>query len=172
MTRRSMMCIAVGIVSLLIPACQPDDLAGPPTIRLGRDECAGCGMLVSEERSSCALLVEQDGARAHLVFDDPGCLLDYRADHPETAIVSTFVHDFASGAWIDADAARFLIAAPDALSTPMGSGIVAFATQESAASQRTKSGGQTAGYERLIEARRTWRDARRTTHPTPGSPPH
>jgi copper chaperone NosL len=118
-------------------------------------------MIVSEDRCSCAILVEQDGQRIHLVFDDLGCLLDYRADHSQTVVINAFVHDYGTGQWTTGASAHYLVATSDKLSTPMGSGIVAFETKDRAEGERSKSGGEIATYDRLVERRRGWREARR-----------
>jgi copper chaperone NosL len=117
-------------------------------------------MLISEDRCSCALLVEQDGERTHLVFDDLGCLLDYLAEHPQTVVAGSFVHDYASGQWMQAPAAHYLAANPHTLSTPMGSGIVAFEVPNKAHAQQHTSGGQVLSFDQLTEVRRDWQQAR------------
>jgi nitrous oxide reductase accessory protein NosL len=155
MKRLALLCT----VAMLIPACG-DDLSGPPTIRLGRDQCAGCGMIINEDKSSCALLVEQEGARAYLLFDDPGCMLDHRADHREIAVVDSFVHDYGTTSWVAGAGASYLTGVTDTLSTPMGSGIVAFESAARAAEQQKSSGGEVVRYEQLPGVRRAWREAR------------
>jgi hypothetical protein len=125
-------------------------------------------MLLAEARCSCALLVEQDGRREHLVFDDLGCLLDYRSHHPRTVVVGTFVHDFATGTWVPGDAAYYLFGISDTRSTPMASGIVAFETERMAREKQTLSGGEIMNHERLVEARRGSREAWRS--PATGAP--
>ncbi len=159
-------CVAVGVAAL-IPACGSAELSGPPSIRLGRDLCAGCGMLVCEDRSSCAMLVAADGGRAYLVFDDLGCLLDYRADHPQVGVVGTFVHDYATAQWVPAAAACYLSAPPQALKTPMGSGIVAFSSREQAEAQQGAVGGALLGFDGLAGLRRSRNQADRTQPPGP-----
>ena len=145
----------------MLSGCGRTDLSGPPAMRLGRDECAECGMLVNEDRCSCAMLIEREGRREYLVFDDLGCLLDLRDDAPSTTVVETFVHDYGTGEWTSGRHAHYLSAKPDAVPTPMGSGIVAFTTSERAAAQQARSGGATSTYDRLTEARRAWRNAQR-----------
>lgn len=144
---------------LVLSGCQLQPLSGPPTLHLGRDECAECGMLIIEDRSSCALLIEEDGHRAHLLFDDIGCLIDYRADHGQTAIVDAFIHDHNSRTWGPAASATYLIC--DALSTPMGSGIVAFHAAAAAAELHRTCGGSLSDYDGLAAARQAWESARR-----------
>ncbi len=161
MTRASLAILA-GVVTLAFsPACHRDDISGPPSLRLGLDLCIGCGMLIMEDQSSCSLLVTQDGDRTYLHFDDPGCLLDYRADNPSTAIVDQFVHDYHSRQWLTATNASYLVGVEKTLSTPMGSGIVAFASSTAANAQRTTSGGDVLKFEQLASIRRAWRETQR-----------
>jgi len=169
MNRSAFMGSAIGAAAALLSACRPAELSGPPTIRLGRDLCAGCGMLISEDRCSCALLVAQDGARAHLLFDDLGCLLDYRADHPQTVVADVFAHDYTTGQWVPALTASYLSAtSPSSLNTPMGSGIVAFASRAQAEAQQRTTGGDLVSFDRLADLRRDRNEAARTS---PSGPP-
>ncbi len=155
----SILTILLATVAALT-ACGRTELSGPPTLRLARDECTECGMLVNEDRCSCALLINRDGRREHLVFDDIGCLLDFRLAFPETVVVDVFVHDHSTGAWVSAPAAHYLSANPDELTTPMGSGYVAFASAQEAAEQHARVGGELTTLERLTESRRASREAR------------
>lgn len=159
MNRSPTYCAAAGLAAMLITACGSGSLSGPPELHVGRDECAGCGMLISEDRCACALLVDDAGERSHLVFDDLGCLLDYRAAHPEQQVVEVFVRDYAARNWVRGAEACFL--APDpAVHTPMGSGLIAFATAQAAQAQRSNSGVAIVRYDGLDRARQEWRRAR------------
>jgi copper chaperone NosL len=164
MNRSPALC-AIAIVASLLSACGRTELSGPPTIRLGQDECAGCGMLVSEDRCSCALLVEEDRGRTHLVFDDMGCLLDYRTKHSECTIIEVFVRDYSARSWLTANTAYFLTRTNDTLTTPMGSGIVAFGSKDAAEAQGKISGGEVMQYEQVENLRREKREARRAEGP-------
>jgi nitrous oxide reductase accessory protein NosL len=161
-------CVAVGVAAL-IPACGPAELSGPPSVRLGRDECAGCGMLISEDHCSCAMLVAEDGGKTYLIFDDLGCLLDYRADHPQAVVAEVFAHDYSTGQWVQAATASYLSAtSPSSLNTPMGSGIVAFASRAQAEAQQKTTGGDLVSFDRLADLRRDRKEAARTS---PSGPP-
>lgn len=151
---------AAMVAGIVASGCGGGELTGPPEIRVGRDECAGCGMLLAEDRSSCALLVEEHGHRQHLVFDDPGCLLDYRAENSAVQVVEAYVHDFGTGAWVTAGSASFLFGDSEKLVTPMGSGIAAFANAAAAESRRQAAGGKIMDYQELRSARMAWKEAR------------
>ena len=122
---------SLAVLGLWLVGCDRAQLSGPPTLRLGRDECAACGMIIDEERCSSALLVERNGLREHLAFDDIGCIAHYlaaAASLPRGAVV--YVADHRTKAWVRADRATYTRV--PGLATPMGSHIVA---HESAASR-------------------------------------
>jgi nitrous oxide reductase accessory protein NosL len=148
---------SLGMLALLalpmLAACDWDDLNGPPTLRLGRDECAECGM---------AILVEQDGRRDYLLFDDIGCLVDLeRAREGELRVVGRFVHDHNGGGWTAGDTAVYLVTDGSTLRTPMASGLAAFADKAGAERGQTRYGGEVRGFSGLVEARRAWAETRR-----------
>lgn len=105
---RSSWWFAFSIV-VLFSACQRDTPTEPPTLRLGSDECAECGMSIHDEAASAAILVERDGRRAFLLFDDIGCLLDLeRSRGSERIVLARFVHDHEGSGWLAAENAVFL----------------------------------------------------------------
>lgn len=98
----------------------------PPKIVYGQDVCDRCGMIVSEENFAAAYWTEEGEARR---FDDIGGMLAYISEEGE-AVASYWVHDFASGDWIRAEEATFVMDGD--LKTPMGFGIAAFADEAQA----------------------------------------
>ncbi len=130
----------------------PDD--GPPTIRLGRDECLECGMTIVEERSAAAMLVEVNRRRDGLLFDDIGCMLDAWDSRPELHVVRAFVHAYDGSGWVEAQRAHFVRADADRLRTPMGSGIGAFTTAEAARAAHGRTAGTLLDLAALRESRR------------------
>lgn len=141
--RRTLVAIAVVALGLGAPSCSRPALSGPPELKLGRDECADCGMLVSEDRCSSALLIEVSGVREHAIFDDIGCMLDYMHEPPaDTRAVEAFVHDHGTRQWISADASFVLFADRAKLKTPMGFGIVAVASRNEAERLQRSYGGE------------------------------
>jgi hypothetical protein len=118
-------------------------------------------MLINEDRSSSALLVEDRGRRAHVLYDDVGCMLDAERDGlGGGAILQRYAHDHATRAWVRVEHASFLFTDPKALPTPMGSGIVAFASSEDALRAQQRHGGRVLGYEELAQARKQWMEER------------
>jgi len=168
MTRRTYIALFAALCMAPLPACRRAELSGPPTLRLGHDECAECGMLLSEDRCAGAMLVDTGSGRAHLVFDDLGCLLDYRDTEGHLAAIEAFVKDYGDRTWLPAADAWFVAGGPDAPQTPMGSGIVAFEAKEAADAQRSRSGGEVMDYPHLVTARLGWHQARQPA--PPGTP--
>ena len=120
----------LGALATTLSGCRSAPAGGPPEIRLGRDQCTECGMIINEDRCSCASRITTDKGPDVALFDDIGCLLEHERQNPDVKVLQRFVHDYTTKAWANADAATFLWA--DALRTPMGSGIVAFSARSAA----------------------------------------
>jgi copper chaperone NosL len=98
---------------------------GPPLVRWGVDECSHCHMILAEERYAA---VARDTTGAEARFDDLDCLLRFLADR-DAAAWTVWVHDYVGPGWLPAATASY---AATAAATPMGSGLLAFATPEAA----------------------------------------
>lgn len=162
---RSSLLLPAALGCLLVPACDREPLSGPPNLRLGRDECAECGMLINEDRCAAGLVVETppgSGRRTHLLYDDIGCLLDAELNRAaEFTIIERYFRDHAERTWVRAESAACVIAPPDKLPTPMGSGMVGFASPDAADSAASAAGGAKTDYAGLLETRRRWWETRR-----------
>jgi copper chaperone NosL len=112
--------------ALTLSACSRAPNLDPPELRVGQDTCHECGMIISDARHAAAILATRDGLEETYLFDDTGEMLDFQPP-AGAAVDRRFVHDFATGQWIDAAAARF-VKSP-ALRTPMGTGVVAYADE-------------------------------------------
>lgn len=160
MTRTRVNLVSAALVTL-VAGCGRGALSGPPEIRLGRDECDECNMLIAEDRCSCALLIERAGRRDHARFDDVGCLLDYEHQTPpDVRIVEGFVRDHGSRAWVPIAQAWFLLSESSELATPMGSGIVAFADRTGVEAARGQWGGTILDHAAVRAARQSWMETR------------
>jgi copper chaperone NosL len=94
-------------------ACQP--AAGPAPIAYDREPCAHCGMLISEPAFAAQLELEGEDPKS---FDDPGCLLRYRAER-QPRWRAAWYHHLRDPRWIaEADVAFERVAL-----TPMGYGL-------------------------------------------------
>lgn len=105
--------LAGGVAVLVARSGRPPE--GPVEIAWDRQACARCNMLVSEP-SFAAQLHTEDG-EVH-VFDDPGCLLLWRADH-EVPVHATWFHHHREERWLRGEAVGFVETSP----TPMGYGL-------------------------------------------------
>ncbi|MDP1662796.1 MAG: nitrous oxide reductase accessory protein NosL [Phycisphaerales bacterium] len=136
-------CTAVLLAAIAIPSCQRAPLTGPPELRLGRDMCAECGMIISEDACASATLVEREGVREHALFDDIGCMLDYASEHAGSLqTVESFVRDYSERSWASSSSSWFLLTDGEHVRTPMASGIVAFATSSAAQAAQARWGGK------------------------------
>src|SRR5690606_34642650 len=88
--------------------------------------CSNCNMIISEENFASAYWTADGEARR---FDDMGEMLAYIQSNPEE-IASTWVHDMNTAEWLRAEEAWIVMNA--GVATPMGTGIVAVATEDDA----------------------------------------
>lgn len=132
---------------LLAVACSGGRPLSPPTIHYGHDLCTYCNMIISDERFAAALVVEHRPDEPAL-FDDIACLLELSQGRPEQAQVIRWVHDFATGSWLDVSGAAFLVSRQ--LHTPMASGVAAFASLQDAEAARERLGGEVTTYAQLL----------------------
>lgn len=130
---------------LAVTACggTPTEPA-PPTIHYGEDICEFCGMIVTEERFAAAY-VTSDG-HGH-VFDDIGDMVQSHLENPED-VTAFFVHDYESKEWIRAETAYFVQSGD--LSTPMVSGLAAFASADKADEFANQWAGDVMTFEELL----------------------
>jgi copper chaperone NosL len=128
----------LSLAALALSACGGSaGAAEPPKIAYGKDACARCRMIISEERQAAGVVAE-DGTKT--LFDDTGELV---------ATVQTeglngrriWVHDYQAQAWTDGTKAFYVAAA--AVMTPMGTGVVAF-KERAAADEFAATHGATA----------------------------
>ncbi len=127
------------VLAATVVACGGDAGIGPPEVRLGRDECVECGMLIMEDRCSAARLIEVRGTREAQHFDDIGCMLEIEREDPAPTVVERYVRDHGTRAWVPAARAAFIQS--EAIHTPMASGIVAFADRSGAEARVREAGG-------------------------------
>ena len=146
-------CIA-SAVSLV--SCGRAALSGPPELRLGRDECRECGMIINEDRCSSASIIRVRGVSEYAMFDDIGCMFDYHRTMSDGSVSMAFVHDHGTRAWVAANTAYFLHCESDKLKTPMGSGLIAFASGADAERAAAEFGGRVLSEPDAAAARKLW----------------
>ena len=115
--------VAVVCLSVALGGCGGRPAAGPPPIRDGAESCAQCRMLISEARYAAASITSTGDV---VKFDDVGCLLRYRREHPGDSQQPSWVHEYRSEAWLRFESASFVES--QEITTPMGSGLLALDT--------------------------------------------
>ena len=115
-------------LALVMAGCNRPTALVPPQIHYGLETCADCKMIINEAHYAAAIAWQAgpDSPAQISSFDDIGCLLSWRQHHPEVQVAATWVKDVKTAQWLNATSAIYLKS--DQFSTPMGSGIVAGAT--------------------------------------------
>lgn len=134
----------VALLALVMSACGSSEATGPPEINYGRDICTGCGMTVDDPRFAAAYRPAEGTEK---VFDDVGGMVIYGRDHGELETSKIWVHDYETEEWVAADAAFFV--PTQSVPTPMGHGILAFASQERAEAFAADLGGTIISWEEV-----------------------
>ena len=127
--------VLVIALGLLLAACDNGQSKEPqpPEIAYGRDLCEACNMLIDEPRFACAFVLNDGKAYKFDAIDD---MIVYQMDRPNLMVRAWFVHDFGSQQWARAESAFYVQS--QEIRAPMGLGIAAFATRESAETAATR----------------------------------
>lgn len=115
----------------------------PPDVRYGVDPCDRCGMIISDERFAAAYVGSAGVSRR---FDDLGCMTSFLVEQPE-AVSVVWVHDEESRAWLRGPQATYV--RTTSIITPMGTGIVAVASEARARALAERDKGQLLDFEAL-----------------------
>jgi copper chaperone NosL len=130
---------------LLVAGCA--GAVGPATFDPAHEPCRFCRMVGSNGRFAAQLVAP---GQDPLYFDDIGCLLQYaRASAERSPGAEAFVADHRTGAWVSARQALYV--RHDAIETPMGSRLMAFASVESRDQDQAAAGGETLSFARVFE---------------------
>lgn len=137
--------IAGFLVAATASSCaKPTDPLAAPDIAYGEDVCEQCGMIISEARFAAASIVEVDGNTAPRRFDEVGDMLAYHRTNSDIPVRRWYVHDYDTEAWLDAEAAYFVVA--NEIRGPMGSKIAAFSTHERASEFASAVAGEVSSF--------------------------
>lgn len=136
---------AAVLLMVAASACGSSDATGPPEINYGRDICTGCGMTVDDPRFAAAYRPAEGTEK---IFDDVGGMVIYGRDHGELETSEIWVHDYETEEWIGAGTAFYVPTA--SVATPMGHGILAFATRERAEAFAADLGGTVITWEEVV----------------------
>lgn len=146
---RRIIVLCVGVVTLasLLWGCGKPEPLTPPTLHLGADVCARCGMMVSEKRFAGAMVVRDQAGRVNRrLFDDVGEMLLAETPDEEHRFYAV---DFSTDQWIDADAAIYVHSR--GVMTPMATGVIAFVEKHKASDFAKNHNGDIYSF---VEARR------------------
>jgi copper chaperone NosL len=135
-------------IILLLAACGGPATPEPAKIRFGETMCAECGMIISQPKYAASFAyAESEGRFKSLPFDDIGDMLEHMRNHSDLIPVGVWVHDYESEEWINAETAHFVRS--NAIRSPMGHGIVAFADKSAAERLAAEVDGQVLDWDQL-----------------------
>jgi copper chaperone NosL len=116
--------IAVGMI-VLLQSCS----AGPQPIAYGKDACQFCRMVISDERFGAELITDK-----HKIykFDDTHCIASFLKSNSlhKEQVASIYLVDFSQKGMLIKAEESFLLRS-EALRTPMGGNVAAFAVEDS-----------------------------------------
>ena len=127
----------------LLPGDEPQ--TGIPEIKLGKQECARCGMVIADGRFASAWRDVNGKAR---VFDDPGCMLLDQIQLAPGEGTQYWVSDYRDETLTDATLAAYIVS--DAIRSPMAYGVAAFATRAAADGALGDLGGTVADWRGVL----------------------
>ncbi|HML97608.1 MAG TPA: nitrous oxide reductase accessory protein NosL [Tepidiformaceae bacterium] len=137
--------VAAGVAGFtLLPG--DEEQTGTPEIKLGKQQCARCGMVIADGRFASAWRDADGKAR---VFDDPGCMLLDQIEIQPGEGTGYWVAEYRDETFIDATTAAYVVS--DAIRSPMAYGIAAFATRAAADGALTELGGTVADWRGVLQ---------------------
>lgn len=139
--RRDPHWLAVAALAIAVSACG-GGAPEPVPIVLDEDACSHCRMAISQREYAAELVTPQGRVER---FDDIGCLAAWLREHGRPAGAALFAVDYASGEWLAAEDATYVVS--PRLPTPMRSGLAAFGDPAAARAATAELGGETAGWE-------------------------
>lgn len=123
------------LMVVLMASCAPAATV-PVTFDAAHEACAFCRMTGSNGRAAGQLVTPGEEP---LFFDDIGCLRDYLAKTPAAKGAVAFVTDYTTREWLRADEAIFVM--QPTVETPMGSHLIAFASETTRQNEPAAAGG-------------------------------
>jgi copper chaperone NosL len=120
------------IIAFIITGCIKSVPDKPPVIMAGKDACDNCFMLINENKYAASIWLSNGEAKR---FDDIGCMMNY-VHQKNSNVIAYWVYDYNTGQPVRAERSFFI--STDSLTTPMGSGLIAFDSMNKAASFAAK----------------------------------
>lgn len=151
---RPCLTLAVALGATALAGCETNDPDAPPTLRLGRDLCAECGMSIVDGRHAAATIAGVDGEPTTLHWDDIGCMLDWERANGSASVMRRWVRVDDDSQWARADQASYAMGT--AIRTPMGSQIAACRDETQARATVGSQPGVVLSFGELAAARISW----------------
>ena len=130
-------------LNLGVAACVAEGV--PPATLQAADSCAFCRMVVSDPRFAAQIVAPGEEPR---FFDDIGCLANQLRIGSTSAVAVAYVADHRTRAWVRASQAVYTRV--DALSTPMGSHLLAHVDAASRDQDPDARGGATVAATEIV----------------------
>jgi copper chaperone NosL len=145
MTKQHSKLFFITIISfiILIAGCGKKEYK-PVAIKEKSDKCEICHMAVKDDQFATELILDNGKA---MVFDDIGCMVKWMKENQEKKIANSYVKDYHSKEWIEADQATYVYDKP--IRTPMAYNVISFSDKKMAQSFIEKNGGQLLTYDHL-----------------------
>ncbi len=134
--------IFIALMAFGVAGCAGPNPEEAPKIRYGEDVCRQCRMSIDDARFSAAFF---DGRGLTQKFDDIGCMKIYSKENQ--APPRAWVHDYASGEWLEVREAFFVVSA--SVTTPMNYGVTAFSSKDEAEKFAARQTGEVFSWEDL-----------------------
>ncbi|MBC8194875.1 MAG: nitrous oxide reductase accessory protein NosL [Acidimicrobiia bacterium] len=139
--------IGLSVLVMLSAGCGEATTDGVPEIIEGRSVCDECGMIIDDVRMAAAWRLPDGTSR---VFDDIGDMLVNGYKHGDLEATGRWVFDYDTGDAVPVGSASF-VASGD-LMTPMGWGVVAYATEQDALDLAASLNGHVLSWDGLVNA--------------------
>lgn len=146
MKRKAFFAILAAVIFIIAGCSQK---AKPVAIDEKNDKCDTCHMAVGNNQFATELVLENGKV---LKFDDIGCMYKWMNEHKKEAITATFVRDYKTNDWIEADKATYVY--DKNIRTPMAYNVISFQDEKAAKQFVDKNGGTVLTYNQL--ASHTW----------------
>lgn len=145
-TRRKLLATGA-VLPLILVGCGEKEASGdePPAIKLGRDTCKRCGMIISEERFASGIVDKNGDAE---IFDDPGEMVSALQEDGLNGR-QPWVHGYPSLEWMHAEDATYVVAKGSP--TPMGTGVFPFDNATDAAAFASENDGVVYDWNELLK---------------------